>query len=118
MKEKAPTTHSPSSRIDVTDSHSTAIRNRLTAAAPAAAPSLPVARFRLVAASGVADRGPAVGTNVDRARSFALAVFLDRDLTLTRFAALAVAAAAGLSWFRRGPNPTFGTRFTLFPTTT
>jgi hypothetical protein len=99
------------SRIDITNSDRSAIGNRLTAACPAAAFPFAAARFRLVPAGGVTDRRPTVGTNVDRARSFALAVFLDRDLTLSRLAAFALAAAARLSWFRRNSNPPAGAGF-------
>ena len=90
-------TLSPSSGINVAHSDRTAIRNRLTAATPAAAPPFAAPRSGLVGASGVADRGPAVDTNVDRAGSFALAIALDRDLTLSRLAAFAVVAAARLA---------------------
>ena len=64
-------------RIDITDGDRTAIRNRLTLTSRAAAPPIAVTRFGLIAAGGVTDRGSTVGANVDRARAFALAVFLD-----------------------------------------
>jgi hypothetical protein len=101
----------PPSRIDVADGDGAAIRRRLTAASTAAALSFAPTRFRLVATSGVTDRAAAIGTHVDRARPFPLAVLFDRNLTLSRPAAFTVAATAGLPWFRRDPNPATGTRF-------
>jgi hypothetical protein len=67
----------PSSGIDIADSDRSAVRNRITAASLATTLAFAVARFRLVAARGAADRRPTVDTNVDRARSYALTVVLD-----------------------------------------